>query len=69
MVITRPARALFGGIDQLLELGEKVLRIIRPRSSFRVVLHAENRVIPVTDPLDCSVIEIDVCHFNIGREG
>src|SRR4051812_30199980 len=39
---------------------------MRPRGSFRMILHAENRQFLVTHSFDCAVVQIDVSDFNVG---
>ena len=51
------------------ELGEEVVRIVRPRRSFRVILDAEQRQAFVAHAFVSVVVEVDVGDLNIaGRK-
>jgi hypothetical protein len=52
-------------IDQLHELLEKITGVVWAGRGFGMILHAENRKLFVAHSLDCAVIEIDVCDFDL----
>lgn len=41
---------------------------MRTRRGFRMILHAENRMIAVAHPFHSMVVQIDVGYFHIRRE-
>ena len=47
-------------VKSLEELFEVPLGVVWPRRSLRVVLHRENRVLPVLHPFDGAVVEVNV---------
>ena len=52
---------------QLNKSFEVMLRVMRTRCGFGMVLDGDNRQRFVTHAFDCSVVEIDVRHFNFGH--
>lgn len=51
------------------ELREKIFGIMGPGRGFRVILHAEDRILAVAEPGDRVVVEIGVGDFDLWREG
>ena len=55
-------------VDELAELIEKVGGVMWPRSSLRMVLYTEHRMVPMTETLNRTVIQIDVGYFHVGGQ-
>src|SRR5580658_7147234 len=49
------------------ELRKKVMRIVRARRGFGMILHAEKRQIPVTHAFVRVIVEVDVGDFDVAR--
>src|SRR6516225_8263251 len=60
--------SLFVLLNEFRELVEKVRGVMRTGCSLGMILHAEDRQFLVPHPLDCAVVQVDVCYFNVGRE-
>ena len=54
-------------IHRLEKAVKEVMRVMRSRRRFRVVLDRENRQLLMAEPLASVVIEIDVRHFYFSR--
>ena len=55
-------------LDQICELVEKVGGVVRAGCGFGMILHAKDRQFLVTHSFDCAVVQVDMGHFNFGRE-
>ena len=55
--------------DEISEFSEEVFRVVGPRSSFRVMLHGENRVLGAADAFDRMVVEINMSDFSVIGQG
>ena len=60
---------LLGPLNEIREFSEEVLRVVGSGSSFRVMLHGENRVLGAADAFDRLVVEIDVSDFSVIGKG
>ena len=49
------------------EFLEQRASVVRPGSGLRVVLDTENRLVPMPQPLDGSVIEVHMRHLEVAR--
>src|SRR5436190_17539670 len=56
---------LFSAFDQFNELLEKIIRVVRAGRSFGMILHTEDRKLFVSHAFHGSIVEIDVCHFDL----
>src|SRR3954447_13480984 len=56
---------LFSAFDQFSELLEKIIRVVRAGCSFGMILHTEDRKLFVSHSFHGSIVEIDVCHFDV----
>jgi hypothetical protein len=53
-------RSPFPLLHHLRELLEQIVRIMRPRRGLRVILHAEQRQVPVAQAFERLVVQVDV---------
>lgn len=60
---------LLGRLNEICEFSEEVLRVVGSGSSFRVMLHGENRVLGAADAFDRLVVEIEVSDFSVIGKG
>ena len=52
-------------LHHLRELFEQVMRIVRSGRGFRVILHAEQRQVPVAQAFESLVVQVDVGQFDL----
>src|SRR5712671_1760501 len=45
---------------ELGEIFKKVVRVVRPGRSLRMILHTENRIIPMPEAFESLIVQIDV---------
>src|SRR5438067_1019051 len=65
-LLARPfARTLLSLPHELREVLEEVVRIVRAGSGFRMVLHAEDRMVAVAEALQRLIVQIDVGDLDI----
>src|SRR5262245_56941594 len=52
------------GLHHGNEIAEQVVAVVRSRRCLRMVLHAKDRELAMTEPLIRSVIQVGMCDFN-----
>jgi hypothetical protein len=67
MEIVSTWHSLFVVAHELDEIVEQIVRIVRPRRCFRVILDAENRLAAMAESFECLVIQIDVSDIDVIR--
>src|ERR1035437_5164451 len=64
-----PSSSPFPLLHHLRKFLEQIMRIMRPRRSFRVILHAEQRQVPMPQAFERLVIQVDMgqLNFTVGQ--
>lgn len=57
-----------GPAHHVHEFTEQIMTVVRPCGCFRVILHTESRVLPMSNTFNSVVVQVDVRHLNIVRQ-